>query len=91
MFALTISGIRKSLRAKTIGDIGLMELAGAMDGRGSQIDSAGTIVFTLDFTDGSSGVFAVQMPEPGGIVLGMSAMVGVAAAVFCVNRRAARG
>jgi hypothetical protein len=66
---------------RTISDIGLMELAGAMDGRGSQINSAGTIVVTLDFTDGSSGVFAVQVPEPGAIVLATLALVGLATTV----------
>jgi hypothetical protein len=73
---------------RTISDIGLMELAGAMDGRGSQINSAGTIVFTLDFIDGSSGVFAVQVPEPAMMSLAMVAVVGLA--VVRRSLRAAR-
>lgn len=58
---------------KAIADIGLIETANSWDGRASQLNDAGQVVFNLTFTDGSQGIFTTAVPEPGTIVLASAA------------------
>lgn len=75
---------------KTISEIGLMELAGARDGRGSQINQDGLVTFSLNFTDGTSGIFAAQVPEPSTVAMAIAGAVMLGVVSMRRKRFAAR-
>jgi hypothetical protein len=49
---------------RTVSLIGLDTGSGGSDGWESSYNSAGTLAFSLEFTDGSSGVFTAMLPVP---------------------------
>jgi hypothetical protein len=58
-------------------------VSGGQDGRGVALTDGGLLVFSLAFTDGSSGVFVSQLtPVPEPAVAGLVAAAGLAAAVW---------
>lgn len=60
---------------RTIASIGGLGSSGGQDGRTSSLSSNGKIVFSLDFTDGSSGIFYATVPAPSS--LGLLALAGI--------------
>ena len=52
-----------------------MATSGGQDGRQINLSNSGELAFQLDFSDGSSGVFTVQVPEPASAgILGLGAL-----------------
>lgn len=54
---------------RTISSLGGLSTSGGQDGRTRSINDLGQVAFTLDFTDGSSGIFVTTIPTPGGLAL----------------------
>jgi hypothetical protein len=52
---------------RTIANNGIRFLPGRGDDTATGFADDGTLAFTLDFTDGTSGVFAAAVPEPAGL------------------------
>jgi hypothetical protein len=69
---------------RTITGIGGLATSGGQDGRGINLSDSGELAFQLDFSDGSSGVFAVRVPEPS------FALTGAALAAVLAGRRRRR-
>jgi hypothetical protein len=70
---------------RTITNIGGLGTSGGQDGRPINLSNTGELAFQLDFNDGSSGVFAVSVPEPS-----IGAMALIASASLAVRRRRTR-
>ena len=95
LFAGTGGGVYKVVRTgdqiavgvttKTVSGIESRSFSTGDDGRGISLTDAGSRVYTLSFTDGSSGVFTSVVPvtEP--------ALVGLTAAAGLVRRRGGFG
>jgi hypothetical protein len=72
---------------RTITGIGGLATSGGQDGRQINLSDSGLLAFQLDFSDGSSGVFTFQVPEPS---LAFAA-IGAFAALAGRRRRGAAG
>ena len=70
---------------RTITNIGGLGTSGGQDGRPINLSDTGDLAFQLDFSDGSSGVFVVSVPEPSLALSGAAALGGLA-----VRRRRSR-
>jgi hypothetical protein len=70
---------------RTITGIGGLATSGGQDGRQINLSDSGELAFQLDFSDGSGGVFVVQVPEPSFAVIGAGAIVAL------TTRRQRRG
>jgi hypothetical protein len=64
---------------RVITGIGGLATSGGQDGRSINLADSGELAFQLDFNDGSSGVFAVAVPEPSFAFAGAGALVALAA------------
>lgn len=61
---------------RTVSSIGGIISSGGEDGLGRSLNDNGTLVFALDFTDGSSGIFTATIPAPGTIgLLGLAGLI----------------
>jgi hypothetical protein len=69
---------------RTIIGIGGLATSGGQDGRIINLSDTGELAFQLDFSDGSSGVFAVRVPEPS------FALTGAAVTAVLAGRRRRR-
>lgn len=63
---------------RTVSAIGGILSSGGEDGLGRSLNDSGMLVFELDFTDGSSGIFTTTIPAPG--TIGMLGLAGLIAA-----------
>jgi hypothetical protein len=63
---------------RTITGIGGLATSGGQDGRSIQLSDTGDLAYQLDFSDGSSGVFVVHVPEPS-LALGYAGALGLLA------------
>src|SRR5262249_7952372 len=63
---------------RTVLAIGGLNSGGGEDGRAMSLNDNGDLVFSLDFTDGTSGVFVTHIPAPGSLsLLAASALIAV--------------
>ncbi|MCC7408082.1 MAG: hypothetical protein IT442_08420 [Phycisphaeraceae bacterium] len=52
-------------------------MSGGEDGLPSGLNDRGQVVFSLEFTDGTQGVFLTALPEPAGVMLVMMGAMGM--------------
>lgn len=71
---------------RTITAIGGLVTAGGQDGRAISLADSGELAFQLDFSDGTGGIFVVQVPEPSFAVAGL----GMLGALVARRRRGRR-
>ncbi len=64
---------------RTISDLGFVGDSGNEDGRRSGFNDLGQVAFHATFTDGSSGVFVTNVPEPSTSALGCTALLALLA------------
>ena len=67
LFDIDPSPLSDDLR--TISDISFLTGTNGLDGRGMGLSNTGLLTFGLTFTDGSSGIFTAQVPEPSAVAL----------------------